>query len=137
MVKFFNNKGFTLLEILVVCVVIGILATILVPRFLGTKDRARVGAAVADLDQFRRALGMYEVDNQNYPTSNYNSVAALSADLIDNQGRQYVTVPDGTNFGSFSYAYNASTPPSYTITATALDQGHTTLLCTPEGISRQ
>jgi type II secretion system protein G len=137
MKKFGSNKGFTLLEILVVCVVIGILATILVPRFLGTKDRARIGAAVADLDQFRRALGMYEVDNQNYPASNYNSVAALTAVLIDDEGREYMTMPNGTNFGSFSYAYNASTPPAYTITATALDQGRTTLLCTPEGITRQ
>jgi type II secretion system protein G len=132
-----NDNGFTLIEILTVCVIIGILATILVPRFLGTKDRARVGAAVADLDQFRRALGMYEVDNQNYPPSDYNSVAALNAVLVDNEGRGYMTVPDGTNFGSFSYAYDGSSRPTYTITATALDQGHTTLLCTPEGITRQ
>jgi prepilin-type N-terminal cleavage/methylation domain-containing protein len=137
MMKLVNNKGFSLIEILVVCVVIAILATILVPRFLGTKDRARVGAAVADLDQFRRALGMYEVDNQDYPSSDYNSVAALSAILIDHEGIEYMTMPDGRNFGSFAYDYNLTPPPAYTITATALDQGHTTLLCTPEGITRQ
>jgi type II secretion system protein G len=137
MKKFRNDKGFTLLEILTVCVIIGILATILVPRFLGTKDRARVGAAVADLDQFRRALGMFEVDNQDYPTSNYASVDALAAALVDNQGRGYMTVPDGTNFGTFSYAYDGSSDPTYTITVTALDQGHTTILCTPDGITRQ
>ena len=64
-----SRKGFTLIELLVVIVIIGILAAVAVPRFMGAQDRARVGAARADLDQFRQALGMYEIDHADYPAA--------------------------------------------------------------------
>jgi len=133
-----SQAGFGIIEIMVVCVIIGILAAVMVPRFIGTQDRARIGAAVADLDQLRRALGMYEVDYLSYPASSYNSVDALVAILIDERGIAYMTLPDGTNFGSFAYQFDSgASPSSYTITVTALDQSHTTLVCSPEGINRQ
>ena len=138
MKKLRNEKGFTLIELLVVIVIIGILAAVAVPRFMGAQDRARVGAARADLDQFRQALGMFEIDNADYPTTGYASVAALVAVLVDPSGDAYMTLPAGDNFASFAYAYdNSVTPTSYTITVTALDNGATTLIGTPEGVTLQ
>ncbi len=131
-----NEHAFTLFEILVVCVIIGILAAIAVPRFMGAQDRARVGAARADVDQFRQALGQFEVDQQDFPSSNYGSVADLTAALVDDQGRGYMTLPAGDNFAFFSYEYDGSvSPSSYEITVTAYDQAGTTLIATPHGIT--
>ena len=133
-----HENGLTLVEILVVCVILGILGAIFVPRFMGGQDRARIGTAFADLDQFRRAIGLYEVDNQDYPTSNYDNVAALAAVLIDPHGRAYMTLPNGSNFASFLYEYdNSTSPTSYRMTVTALDNNNTTLICTPQGVSTQ
>jgi type II secretion system protein G len=133
-----HERGFTLVEVLVVCVILGILAAIFVPRFMGGQDRARIGAAFADLDQIRQAIGFYEIDNRDYPTSNYDNVAALTAVLIDPHGKAYMTLPNGSNFASFLYEYdNSVSPTMYRMTVTALDNHSTTLLCTPQGISTQ
>jgi len=133
-----NNHGITIIELLVVCIILGILAAIFVPRFMGGKDRARIGAAFADLDQFRQAIGQYEVDNQDYPTSNYDNVAALTAVLIDPHGKAYMNLPNGSNFASFLYEYdNSITPTTYKMTVTAFDNHNTTLICTPQGVSTQ
>ena len=116
----------------------GSFAAIFVPRFMGSQDRARIGAAFADLDQFRQAIGLYEVDNRDYPTSNYDNVAALTAALVDPKGKAYMTLPNGSNFASFLYEYdNSISPTTYRMTVTALDRGNTTLVCTPQGVSTQ
>jgi prepilin-type N-terminal cleavage/methylation domain-containing protein len=125
------RKGFTLIELLVVIVIIGILAAVAVPRFMGAQDRARVGAARADLDQFRQALGMYEIDHADYPAA-----YAIGDPLEDPNGNPYMTLPTGANFaaGSFSYTHVAGNPSSYTITVTCLDNGATQLTATPDGV---
>ena len=63
------SKGFTLIEIMVVVVIIGILAAFVAPKILGRTDEARVTAAKADIATISQALKMYRLDNQRYPTS--------------------------------------------------------------------
>ena len=136
--KVVGEGGFSFVEIIVICVIMGILAIVMVPRFIGGQDRAKIGAAKIDLDQIRIAISLFEVDNLDYPTSNYHSLAAMAADLVNPDGQAYVILPDGSNFASFYYEYNGSVFPStYTIDVKAIDAKNTRLVCTPEGIYQQ
>jgi len=131
-----KQRGFTLVELLVVIVILGIIAAIAVPRFLASQDRARVVAAVADVDHFRKALAVYEVDYGNFPDQNLASVAAITAALVDPSGNDYMILPDGQNFASFAYTpVNAG--ESYEITVIANDHNSTGVAADPEGTAVQ
>jgi len=69
MKKFFfrKKKGFTLIELLIVVAIIGIIAGIAIPRFLGARTKAKVTRAFADMTNISTALEMYYVDNDEYP----------------------------------------------------------------------
>jgi general secretion pathway protein G len=61
--------GFTLIEIMVVIVILGVLAALVVPRVLERPDEARAVAAKSDIAAIMAALKLYRLDNQRYPTS--------------------------------------------------------------------
>jgi general secretion pathway protein G len=61
--------GFTLIEIMVVIVILGVLAALVVPSVLSRTDDARSVAARSDLAAIRQALKLYRLDNQRYPTT--------------------------------------------------------------------
>jgi general secretion pathway protein G len=63
------ERGFTLVEIMVVVVIIGILGALVVPKLIGRTGEARVAAAKVDIDSLMQALKLYKLDNQRYPTS--------------------------------------------------------------------
>lgn len=63
------KAGFTLIELLVVISIIGILASLLLVSYQGTKKTARDGKRKADLEQIRSALEMYRADRGSYPSS--------------------------------------------------------------------
>jgi general secretion pathway protein G len=70
--------GFTLIEIMVVIVILGILAALVVPRVLDRPDEARAIAAKNDIAAMMQALKLYRLDNQRYPTAE-QGLAALVA----------------------------------------------------------
>ncbi|WP_227765939.1 type II secretion system protein GspG [Zhaonella formicivorans] len=64
-----DEKGFTLIELMVVVVIIGILAAIAVPAFSNSSDKAKVSKAKADLRTLESALAVYYAENNFYPNS--------------------------------------------------------------------
>lgn len=64
-----RQKGFTLIEIMVVVVIIGLLATLVLPRVLGRQEQAQIEKAKADIQALSSALKLYKLDNYNYPST--------------------------------------------------------------------
>lgn len=64
-----KQQGFTLLEIMVVIVILGLLAAMVLPNVLGNKESADIKKAVADIVALENALDMYKLDNSVYPTT--------------------------------------------------------------------
>ena len=73
-----NVAGFTLIEVLVVVVIIGILGAVIVPNLLGRPDQARVTAAQSDLRSLSNALDIYRLDNFQYPSTDQGLDALAS-----------------------------------------------------------
>jgi general secretion pathway protein G len=62
-------RGFTLIEIMVVVVIMGIMAALIVPKLMGRTDDARIIAAKQDIATIMQSLKLYKLDNQRYPTT--------------------------------------------------------------------
>ncbi|MDH5286528.1 MAG: type II secretion system major pseudopilin GspG [Betaproteobacteria bacterium] len=76
-------RGFTLIEIMVVIVILGVLAALLVPRVLDRPDEARVVAAKSDVAAIMQALKLYRLDNQRYPTAEQGLAALVARPATD------------------------------------------------------
>jgi len=73
-----RQRGFTLLEVMVVVVILGILAALVVPKIISRPDEARVIAAKQDIASLMQALKLYRLDNQRYPTTEQGLQALLA-----------------------------------------------------------
>lgn len=71
-----NQRGFTLIEIMVVVVILGILAAVVVPRLLDRPEQARRTRAAVDMKGIEEALGLFKLDNGFYPSTE-QGLAAL------------------------------------------------------------
>ena len=71
-------SGFTLIELMVVLLIIGVLAALIVPNVLNRADDARVTAAKTDVTNLMQALKLYRLDNQHYPSAEQGLQALLT-----------------------------------------------------------
>jgi len=72
------SAGFTLIEIMVVIIILGVLAALVVPNIMGRPDEARVTAAQSDIRSLSNALDLYKLDNFNYPTTDQGLEALVN-----------------------------------------------------------
>lgn len=72
----FTQRGFTLMEIMVVIFIMGLLIAVVAPSVLGSQDKAMKQKVMADLSTFEQALDMYRLDNLRFP-SNEQGLSAL------------------------------------------------------------
>ncbi|AMP36315.1 MULTISPECIES: type II secretion system major pseudopilin GspG [Ralstonia solanacearum species complex] len=71
-------RGFTLIEIMVVVVILGILAALVVPKIMSRPDEARIIAAKQDIASISQALKLYRLDNGRYPTTEQGLAALVT-----------------------------------------------------------
>jgi len=95
-----KEEGFTLIELLIVVAIIGIIAGIAIPNFLGARTKARVTRAFADMRAIADALEMYYVDNTTYP-----AVPDEEGDPIPGLSPTYMTSQPNDPFSGAVYRY--------------------------------
>lgn len=71
-----RHSGFTLIEVMIVIVILGVLAALIVPKVMGRPDEARAAAARQDIFTIMQSLKLYKLDNRRYPTTE-QGLAAL------------------------------------------------------------
>ena len=84
-----RQGGFTLLEIMVVIVILGILASLVVPNLMGNKEQADRQKAVSDIVALENALDMYKLDNSRYPTTEQGLEALVTKPQSEPEPRNY------------------------------------------------
>lgn len=77
-----KSQGFTLIEIMVVVIIMGILAAILVPRVIDRPEQARIVKAKQDILAIQDALDLYKLDNGSYPTTEQGLQALVTKPSI-------------------------------------------------------
>ena len=104
-----KRKGFTLLELMIVVIIIGILASLAIPRFIKAVDKARKGTATAMLSAIRSSVLRYYAEyDYNYPTT----TDALDLSLTAGAGWTVNAPNPPTNYGSVTHDGTSTT---YTI----------------------
>lgn len=110
-----NDKGFTLIEVILVVVIIVSLSAMVFPRIVGRSEKAKISIAKSDIESnIATALKLYELDNGNFPTTNQGLAALrkkssaspvptnwngpyIEKDPIDPWGNAYIYVAPGKN----------------------------------------
>nr|WP_275591488.1 type II secretion system major pseudopilin GspG [Flagellatimonas centrodinii] len=84
-----RSRGFTLIEIMVVVVILGILAAVVVPRIMDRPDDARIAKARQDIRVLESSLNLYKLDNFNYPSTQQGLDALVSQPSGEPQARNW------------------------------------------------
>jgi general secretion pathway protein G len=84
-----DERGFTLIELMVVIVILGILAGLIVPRIMGRPDEARQAKARIQIESMETALKLYKLDNGSYPTTEQGLQALVEAPEVGELARSW------------------------------------------------
>lgn len=80
--KLANNRGFTLIEIMVVIVILALLAALVGPKLIGRSDDAKVADAKVQIRNLETALKLYKLDNGLYPTTEQGLAALIAKPTV-------------------------------------------------------
>ena len=89
-----SMRGFTLIEVMVVIVILGVLAALIVPKIMSRPDEARIAAARLDIAAISQALKLYKLDNMRYPSTEQGLQALI---------KKPATPPDAPNWKGNGY----------------------------------
>lgn len=124
-----DSRGFTLIEVMIVVVILGILAAIIVPRIMGRPEEAKRTKAAVDIKGVEQALNLYKLDNGVYPSteqglealvnkpetkpvpSKWKEGGYLSKTPVDPWGRPYQYLSPGEHGDFDLYSYGADGEP--------------------------
>lgn len=84
-----SMQGFTLLEVMVVIVIIGMMLSVVVPNLMGSQDTAKLQKAVQDVTALENSLSMYRLDNNDYPTTEQGLEALTTRTDIEPLPRRF------------------------------------------------
>jgi general secretion pathway protein G len=93
MQSFRRSRGFTILEIMIVIVIIGLLASIVAPNLMGSKDKADIKKTVADISAFETSLGLYRLNNKRFPTTEQGLQALVAKPTAEPIPKNYPDEP--------------------------------------------
>lgn len=128
--KQFKQRGFTLIEIMVVVVIIGILVAAVAPKILSRPEQARIAKAKLDITSLENAFEMYKADNYQYPSTdqgiealvnkpsgspaprNYNRGGYIKKLPKDPWGKEYVYLNPGIHAEIDVYSFGPDQQPS-------------------------
>ncbi len=126
--RIWSGKGFTLIELIIVVIVIGILATVAVPQYLRAVERAKGGKARHALALIAQGEKMYRAENDTY-------IAGADKATINTNLASFVELADVANDVDWNYAVAGVTASTFTATATRIDgpNANETLTLTESG----
>jgi len=112
-----KDKGFTLVELMVVIIILAVLTGIAIPSYLALRNRARIQATRSEMQNIATAIAVYEADKGYYPATRMAAcVTALETDADANSGPYMADVPTNDAWGN-AYTYTLA-DGSYTLTST-------------------
>lgn len=116
-----NRKSFTLIELMLVVIIIGVLAAMVMPRLVGRSEQARTAAAKADIDSnLATALDLYEMDVGHYP--NALSELRTNPGVVGWKGPYLKKAPKDPWGREYEYSLEASEDKDYKLCSKGLDE---------------
>jgi general secretion pathway protein G len=109
-----KHRGFTLIELMVVVLILGVLAAVIVPNVIGSADTAKAGAAKQDVASLMQALKLYRLDNGRYPSGdqgNYKTGGYIGRLPKDPWGNAYLYANPGVHGEIDVMSYGADGKP--------------------------